>query len=245
MTRPASCSYHHKSGSHPVLLGTRLAVTARARFAEDRLATSVKAGTSQYVILGAGLDTFAVRSRLGDGISIFEVDEPETSNWKREVLHAAGLPIPDNLGLIAGDLRDASLIDLLRDAGLQIDHPAFTSWLGVSMYLPLEAIRSTLLALSSLATGSEVILDHVLPPDQRDAAGAQYAEFAESVGAANAEPWLTALGLADVRSLVAACGWEVVEQPLLERWVEPRLWDRADDLKPSVLWAICHGRIAT
>lgn len=236
-------SYHHKSGSHPVLLGTRLAVTTRARFAGHRLAAAASTGVSQYVILGAGLDSFAVRSTLGPGLAIFEVDEPETSAWKSDVLRAAGLAIPANLHLVAGDLGRDPLIELLHDAGLDLEGPAFVSWLGVTMYLPITAIESTLRAVAGLAAGSEIVFDHVLPTNERDAAGAQYAEFAESVAAANEEPWLTAPGLVEARSLVAFAGLEIVGQPLLEQWVDSALWNRTDDLKPSVLWAIAHARV--
>lgn len=216
-------SYHHKSGSHPVLLGTRLAVTTCARFAEDPLAAAVSSGVSQYVILGAGLHSFAVRSTLGTGLAIFEVDEPQTSAWKGDVLRAGGLAIPANLHLVAGDLGRDPLIDLLRDAGLDLDAPAFVSCLGVTMYLPIRAIESTLRALAGLAPGSDIVFDHVLPTNERDAAGAQYAEFAESVGAANGEPWLTAPGLVEARRLVASAGLEIVGQPLLEQWVASAL----------------------
>src|SRR5215472_384695 len=237
-------SYHHKSGSqHPVLLGTRLAVTTRARFAEDRLAAAVSSGVSQYVILGAGLDSFAVRSTLGPGLAIFEVDEPQTSAWKGDVLRAAGLAIPANLHLVAGDLGRDPLIDLLHDAGLDLDAPAFVSWLGVTMYLPIRAIESTLRALAGLAPGSEIVFDHVLPTNARDAGGAQYAEFAESVGAANGEPWLTAPGLVEARRLVASAGLEIVGQPLLEQWVDSALWNRTDELRPSLVWAMAHARV--
>lgn len=135
------------------------------------------------------------------------------------------------------------MIELLHDAGLDLEGPAFVSWLGVTMYLPITAIESTLRTVAGLAAGSEIVFDHVLPTNERDAAGAQYAEFAESVAAANEEPWLTAPGLVEARSLVAFAGLEIVGQPLLEQWVDSALWNRTDDLKPSVLWAIAHARV--
>jgi methyltransferase (TIGR00027 family) len=110
-------SYHRASGSHPVLMGTRLVVTARARYAEERLADAVAGGIGQYVILGAGLDSFAYRSPLAAGLDVHEVDEPDTSTWKRAALASAGIPVPASVRFVLADLGAAQLIDRLIDAG--------------------------------------------------------------------------------------------------------------------------------
>jgi methyltransferase (TIGR00027 family) len=235
-------SYHHKSGSHPVLMGTRLAVTTRARYAEDRLAEAVARGIEQYVILGAGLDTFAYRSSWASGLVVYEVDEPDTSAWKREVLETAGVALSARVRLVPADLVHVPLIEQLVAAGLDMNRPAFVSWLGVTMYLERSAIERTLNAVGSMAGGSELVFDHVLPPAQRDEAGAEYASFAESVGAANGEPWLTSLTVDEVAAMLVSAGFEPVAQPLLIDWVDRSMWMRDDAIRPSRLWAMAHAR---
>ena len=234
-------SYHHKSGSHPILMGTRLAVTARARYAEDRLADAVARGIGQYIVLGAGLDSFAYRSPLASRLTVYELDDPDTSAWKREVLGAAHVEVPARVRFVAADLRHAELIESLSEAGFERDQPAFVSWLGVTMYLDRRSIERTLSAVAELAAGSEVVMDHVLPASQRDAAGAEYASFAESVGAANGEPWLTALSVDEARTMLAGAGLDTVTQPLLRDWVDGTVWERRDAIRPSVLWAMAHA----
>jgi methyltransferase (TIGR00027 family) len=236
-------SYHHKSGSHPVLMGTRLAVTTRARYAEDRLADAIKRGIEQYVVIGAGLDTFAYRSTLASALMVYEVDEPETSAWKREVLDAAGVALSSGVRFVPGDLARAPLIELLVEAGLDMDRPAFVSWLGVTMYLEHSAIERTVNAVGRMAAETELVFDHVLPAAQRDEAGAEYASFAESVGAASGEPWVTSLTVEEVATMLANAGFELIAQPLLIDWVDRRLWTRNDAIRPSRLWAMSHARV--
>jgi methyltransferase (TIGR00027 family) len=235
-------SYHHKSGSHPVLMGTRLAVTTRARYAEDRLADAIARGIKQYVILGAGLDTFAYRSTLAAGLAVYEVDEPDTSAWKREVLDAAGVAVTAGVRFVPADLVHVPLMEHLVEAGLDLERPAFVSWLGVTMYLERSAIERTLNAVGRMVAGSELVCDHVLPPAQRDEAGAEYASFAESVGAANGEPWVSSLTVDEVATMVASAGFELIAQPLLIDWVGHDLWRRSDSIRPSRLWAMAHAR---
>lgn len=233
-------AYHHRSGSHPVLVGTRLVVTARARYAEQHLAAALRRGITQYVVLGAGLDSYG--SRSADEVTVYEVDEPDTSAWKREVLQEAGLPVPDSVRLVPADLAHASLVESLVATGFDARRPAFVSWLGVTMYLERPAIARTLEAGGRLAPGSEVVFDHALPPEERDAAGAEYASIAEAVGVANGEPWVTALTTGEARALAQAAGLAVIAQPLLEDWVDPAMWRRSDAIRPSRLWAMLHAR---
>lgn len=219
-----------------------MAVTTRARYAEDRLAEAIARGVEQYVILGAGLDTFAYRSSVASGMVVYEVDEPDTSAWKREVLETAGVALSAGVRLVAADLARVPLIDQLVAAGLDMKRPAFVSWLGVTMYLERAAIERTLNAVGSMAAGSELVFDHVLPPAQRDQAGAEYASFAESVGAANGEPWVTSLTVDEVATMLARAGLEPIAQPLLVDWVDRSMWTRDDAIRPSRLWAMAHAR---
>jgi methyltransferase (TIGR00027 family) len=237
-------SYHHTAGSHPVLMGTRVVVTPRARYVEDRLAEAVERGMRQYVILGAGLDTFAYRSPMAGQVAVYEVDQPETSAWKLELLEAASIPVPAGVRLVPADLSDGPLVDRLVEAGFDSRQPAFVSWTGVTMYLDRAAVARTLGAIGGLAAGSETVFDHVLPREQRDAAGTEYASFAESVGASNGEPWITSMAIDEVAAILAEAGLKTVAQPLLEDWVDPVLWQRTDSIRPYRLWAMAHSRVA-
>ena len=120
----------------------RAIVVARSRFAEDELSAAIKRGLGQYVILGAGLDTFAYRNPCSaKGLKIFEVDHPATQAWKRILLEDAGMQIPPTLAFVPLDLENQSLSDQLPKAGSRTDQPCFFAWLGVTMYLSPDAVR--------------------------------------------------------------------------------------------------------
>lgn len=137
--------YHRASGDHVVLAGTRAQVTVRSRYTEERLAALVREGLTQYVLLGAGLDTFAYRSPLAGRLRVFEVDHPATQRWKQDLLDAAGIaprsPEPHGLAYVPVDFESGSLVERLAGAGFDPAKPALLSWLGVSMYLqPASAL---------------------------------------------------------------------------------------------------------
>src|SRR6478752_8327811 len=125
----------------PSRRGMRLFIVSRSRFSEDALAAGVARGTRQVVVLGAGLDTFALRNPFPD-VRVFEVDFPATQAWKRERLREAGLSVPDTLTFAPVDFERESLGDGLARAGFRNDRPAFFQWLGVTPYLTREAISS-------------------------------------------------------------------------------------------------------
>lgn len=123
----------------------RAFMAARSRFAEDKLGEAVGEGVRQYVILGAGLDTFGYRNRYaGEGLRVFELDHPATQEWKRGQLAAAGIKVPAGTALVPADLERHTLEEALRPAGFRFDLPAFFSWLGVTPYLTQGAFEQTL-----------------------------------------------------------------------------------------------------
>lgn len=164
----------------------------RSRFAEDCLTQAAQAGIGQYVILGAGLDTFAYRQpSWARRLRIFEVDHPATQDMKKARLRRAGTFIPDNVFFAAVDFESTTLDDGLRQASFDASKPAFFSMLGVSQYLAANALDSTLEFVLSMPRSSEVVLsivlpDHLLPSDEAALAASYAARFA-SIG----EPWLT------------------------------------------------------
>jgi len=150
---------------HPVASIGRLFTAARSRIAEDALSKAVEGGVRQVVILGAGLDTFALRNPHGAlEIRIYEVDHPATQAGKRERLVEAEIAIPPSLIFVAVDFEQHDLGGKLAAAGFQQNSPAFFTWLGVVPYLTEDAIGRILDYISSIAN-SEVVFDYVEPPE--------------------------------------------------------------------------------
>ena len=141
----------------------RAFMAARSRYAEDELARAVAHGVRQYVVLGAGLDTFAYRNPHS-GLRVFEVDHPATQTWKREQLQAAGIPIPSSMTFVPIDFEKQALADGLENSGLDANSPAFFSWLGVTPYLTREACFGTLSFIGGMPAGSGVVFDFAVDP---------------------------------------------------------------------------------
>ena len=141
----------------------RAFMAARSRYAEDRLADAVARGVSQYVILGAGLDTFAYRNPF-PALGVFEVDFPATQAWKRALLDDAAIAIPAGLTFVPVDFETQTLAAGLAGAGFNAAAPAFFGWLGVVPYLTLDAFRATLAVVAGLPAGSGVSFDYGLSP---------------------------------------------------------------------------------
>lgn len=146
----------------PFSVALRAFLVARSRYAEDTLAAAVSRGITQYVLLGAGLDTFAYRNAYPH-LRVFEVDHPATQQWKRELLHQNSISIPPSLAYVPVDFETQSLPDQLRAAGLDPNAPTLFAMLGVVPYLTLDAFRSTLAFIASCAPGSGVVFDYGLP----------------------------------------------------------------------------------
>jgi len=152
------------ANEHPLASIGRLFTAARSRIAEDALSAAVERGIRQTVILGAGLDTFALRSPHGAlQIRIYEVDHPATQAWKRQRLAEAQLALPLGLVLVPVDFERDDLGKSLVGAGFQQNSPAFFSWLGVVPYLTEDAIGSTLDYMASIQN-AEVVFDYMEAP---------------------------------------------------------------------------------
>jgi methyltransferase (TIGR00027 family) len=146
----------------PYSIGLRAFVVARSRYAEDLLATAVGRGVTQYVLLGAGLDTFAHRNPFGS-LRVFEVDHPATQEWKRELQRGGGLSEPESLAYVPVDFERQSLADRLRATGFDSTLPSLFAWLGVVSYLTLEAFRATVGFIAAQPMGSGVVFDYGQP----------------------------------------------------------------------------------
>ncbi len=151
--------------------GFRASIVARARFVEDVVAERVAAGVTQYVILGAGLDTFAERRPdLGAVLRTFEIDQPGTQAWKRRRLDEVGIGVPDWLRLVPIDFESgASWWDGLVGAGFDPGRQAVVASTGVSMYLTKETTAATLRQLATLEPGSTLVMSFLTPIELVDA----------------------------------------------------------------------------
>ncbi|MGH7331935.1 MAG: class I SAM-dependent methyltransferase [Candidatus Rokuibacteriota bacterium] len=167
-------------------------VAVRSRFAEDELARAVQRGVRQYVVLGAGLDTFAYRNPYPAArLRVFEVDHPATQAWKRACLQNAGIAVPESLTFAAIDFETQTLAGGLRQAGFKADEPAFFSMLGVVIYLTRDAAMGTLRFVASLPSGTEIVFDYAIPQAALSESDRnRHDEVARQV-AARGEPWLT------------------------------------------------------
>ena len=200
-----------ETAADPSLRPWRLFIAARSRFSEDTLAGCVARGVRQVVVLGAGLDTFSLRSpHAGQGVRVFEVDYPATQTWKRERLKQAGLAVPTSLTFAPVDFERQSLADGLKTAGFQADRPAFFQWLGVVPYLTREAVSLTLDFIAGVPE-SEVVFDYAEPfenyPDDRRADVMAIAARAASRG----EPWLSLFDPAELSKMLRNKGFGIVE----------------------------------
>lgn len=146
----------------PFSVALRAFLVARSRYAEDSLANAIANGVTQYVLLGAGLDTFAHRNPYPH-LRVFEVDHPATQQWKRELLAAGNLPAQANLSFVPIDFECQSIPEQLHAAGFNPQIPTFFAWLGVVPYLTLEAFRSTIRFIAAQPSGSGVVLDYSQP----------------------------------------------------------------------------------
>jgi len=272
-------AYHRAHGTHPVLAGARAQVTCRSRYAEDRLARGIERGIGQYVLLGAGLDSFAYRSPLAGQVRVFEVDHPATQEHKRRVAGAVagnaagtagnaagtagqGRAVAGNAGadgsaggaasgnagadgvrFVPVDFARDALAEALGRAGFDTSRPAFVSWLGVTMYLDSSAIEATVSVLGGFAPGSEMVVDYMLPPGRRDAAGQAYADLVGQFAEERGEPWRSVFAPEAMAGLLARHGFGPTRDVGQRDMIPAAAWDRSDALHPAELCHIAHAII--
>jgi methyltransferase (TIGR00027 family) len=205
------------------------ATAARSRYVEEVLAGGTFA---QYVILGAGLDSFAWRRP--DALAklrVFEVDHPATQAWKRDRAEVMALPRSDHHVFTPVDFERETFDAGLAAVGFDPSASTLYSWIAVIPYLTMEAIETTLRGLAGAAAGSQVVLSYAVTDDFLDDIGRQFNELLRAVTAQSGEPLLTFLSPSEAEELVARCGLEVVEHldrdALRERYLAGR-----DDVAP-------------
>lgn len=191
---------------------TRKMLAARTRLSEEELLRFVERGASQYVVLGAGLDTSAYRlSAVADRLTMFEVDEPATQAWKLERLREAGIPIPGNLRFVPVDFNEHTLEAALSAAGFDRAAPAYFSWLGVTYYLPLDSVLETLRFVATHEAASEVIFDIALEEAAVRPEAVDHHRYFRRSMEKTAEPWQTWLDPQAFRGTLLDLGFTAVE----------------------------------
>jgi methyltransferase (TIGR00027 family) len=222
------------------------AVVTRSRYLEDEVDEAVRRGVSQYVILGAGLDSFAYRrTELAKVLHIFEVDHPATQAWKRARLRAAGVELPANLSLVPVDFERESLIDNLRMSGYHTDWPGLFSWLGVTMYLSTDAIFGTLRAVAALAPGTEIIFEYTVPKDLVDEETQKMLAVVLPAAQARGEPQTSFFDPAKLAEQVRKIGFAEVSD-FGPDGAEARYFNgRTDGLRPTPLNHYMRARVGS
>jgi methyltransferase (TIGR00027 family) len=219
---------------HPVGRDFRGFMAARSRYAEDRLAEAVAQGVSQYVVLGAGLDTFAYRNPF-PALRVFEVDFPATQVWKRTMLEQSAIVLPSNLVFVALDFEHQTLADGLTQAGVDFQKPAFFGWLGVVPYLTLDAFRSTVSVVAQMPAGSAVTFDYAVDPETLSPIGrVAFDRLAERVAAAG-EPFRLFFTPQNLEGELRRAGFRRIEQVGSAELNELYFSNRADGLQLSPL----------
>jgi methyltransferase (TIGR00027 family) len=222
----------------PGLAGLRAHVVLRSRFTEDRLAAAVKRGVQQYVILGAGFDSFAFRQPdWSRDLRIFEVDHPATQAEKRRRLAEAGLSASSIHEFVAIDFETTSLRDGLRGSGLDFGQPTFFSCLGVMIYLTREAVDAIFELVAAFPAGSEIAFTY----STKDRAFSRLAERVSAMG----EPFRTHFDPTQLTEDLRGLGFSEITMLSLDEAERAYFQGREDGLRPPIRAGIATAVMGT
>lgn len=212
----------------------RAGIVSRARFIEDLLAEQIERGVDQYVLLGAGLDTFAQRRpELAARLTVFEIDQPGPQAWKRQRLTELGYGVPDWLRLVPVDFEVDSWWDRLTAAGFDPDRPAVVASTGVSMYLTKETNIATLHQIAKLAPGSTLATTFMLPlelvgPDEQ-----RLRRYVEQGARESGTPFISFFGPDEIVALAEDAGFAATQHISPSDINRRYFTDRTDGLRPT------------
>jgi len=212
----------------------RASILARARFIEDLVSEQADRGVGQYVILGAGLDTFAQRRpELASRLQVFEIDQPGPQSWKRQRLDELGLGVPAFLRLVPVDFEAGeNWRDRLEAAGFEAEKPAVVASTGVSMYLTRDAVMATLRQIASLAPGSTLAMSFLLPADLIDPEIRFGMERAIEGARASGTPFLSFFTPAEILAMASEAGFKEVRHVSSGALADRYFAGRPDGLRP-------------
>jgi methyltransferase (TIGR00027 family) len=223
----------------------RTAFALRNRYAEDQLTEAIARGVKQYVILGAGLDSFAYRCPdLLDSIEVFEVDHPASQEWKRARVAELGIAPPARLHYVPIDFEHNALSQGLSSGGVDLTSPTFFSWLGVTQYLSKEAVSQSLQSIAAIsAPGSKLVIQFVVPPKTLDAEEASLVRLLAERSAAVGEPWLSFFEPDEMSSLLRRAGFGTADPFSPAQATEYYLRDRSDGLRLPAYFHMVMARV--
>jgi methyltransferase (TIGR00027 family) len=227
--------WRQRGDMHPE--GTRLfraSIVARARFIEDLVVEQLARGVDQYVLLGAGLDTFVQRRpEVAARLGVFEVDQPGTQSWKRQRLVETGYGMPESLKLVPVDFEAGdSWRQKLVAAGFTASRPAVVTSTGVSMYLTREAILALLREVAALAPGTTFAMSFLLPLEMAEPAVRPGMEMAAKGARASGTPFISFFMPAEMLSLAREAGFRATRHVSAADLAERYFKDRPDGLRP-------------
>ncbi|NOT57614.1 MAG: class I SAM-dependent methyltransferase, partial [Deltaproteobacteria bacterium] len=229
-----------------VLRAVRAAVLTRTRYTEEAVRAALPRGLTQYVILGAGLDTFAYRHRdLAATLHVFEVDHPTTQAWKRARLQALQIPLPAHLTFIPVDFERQSLMEALIIGGYRPEVPALFSLLGVTQYLTADAVWATLRHVATASTGSEVVCGYLVPPSSLDTDNQRVLTFLQAITATRGEPIRTFFTPDAVASGLSALGFSEIRDIGSDGVLAQYTHGRTDGLQTPQTHRLVHARAGT
>lgn len=213
----------------------RASIVARARFVEDLAVEASQRGIAQYVILGAGLDTFALRRpEIASRLRVFEIDKPSMTEWKAQRIAELDLLRPGILQFVPVDFEGgASWSVQLAKAGFDARKPAFVSCTGVTLYLTREAILNTLQQVAQLAPGSQLAMTFILPPELIEAGEKPMQQTAEKGAKAAGTPFVSFFSPEEMRALAQEAGLKKTEMVSGSDLASRYFRDRTDHFAPS------------
>ena len=212
----------------------RASILARARFVEDLIIEQAERGVAQYVILGAGLDSFAQRRpKLASRLLVFEIDRPGPQAWKRQRLVELGFGIPSYLRLVPVDFEAGDLWwQRLTQSGFDCRRPTVVASTGVSMYLTNEAIIATLRQIATLAAGSTLAMSFMLPLDMADPELRSWVQRAAAGARENGTPFISFFTPTEMLTLARDAGFTQVRHVSAAALAERYFAARQDGLRP-------------
>lgn len=224
---------------------TTALVVARSAISEQRLKEAIARGVDQYVIVGAGMDTFAFREpELSERVRIFEIDHPATQSFKRQRATEARFELPPHLYFAPADFERDSVASALANTPFDARRPSFFAWHGVTMYLTQDAISASLASIRSVAApGSEIVFDYwdasAFDPTERSKETSALFDLVASFG----EPFVSGFAPKDLSSELAMRGFSLVEDVGPDEQARRFFTGRRDGMRPLEIARIAHARV--
>jgi len=212
----------------------RASILARARYIEDLIIEQSKKGISQYVILGAGLDTFAQRRpNIASQLQIYEIDQPDMLNWKQQRLVELGLGVPENLHFMPVDFETSSWWEKLLNSGFDLNKPVVVTCTGVTLYLTKEAITATLNQIATFASGSTLAITFNLPVELVDDEDKPLIEMSIKGANASGTPMISFFSPNEILALAREAGFKAAKTISTKDMEQFYFKNRADQLIPA------------